>query len=287
MHLSLKVRAAMSIWLLLFIHLTMGQQGARQVAFDNLDSFEQKLLHSDWGDSTKIEWILPEQRPMATQRLRAMLLVAPGEGAYSKREIVENVLLALRDDEMLRQVAVKYQEGHERAGERLALYAREDAIQYIIPKVFYDSSKAYVPRGARGADEYYMPMYEATYRVYRLFAKSELLPPQTRAWAAQQFKVRLVNAGWDGPDGVAITSLRQWWGHNKAAVLSKKYDLATWLPPVEERIEQKINEPKTTTSQSTPIPSIAPASAQKPASTIITPPLPAGCPRVSSSLLLL
>ncbi len=67
-------------------------------------------------------------------------------------------------------------------------------------------------------------------------------PKETREWAGDMgSKFFLYYYYGIGPKSKANKMMREWWFHNRDAVLARKYSEATWLPPEEERNVQPMS----------------------------------------------
>jgi hypothetical protein len=77
-------------------------------------------------------------------------------------------------------------------------------------------------------------MDKSTAMMYQILTIYPSFPAETRQWARKEMALAQMNEG--GANSEANQLMRQWWEHNKDAVLSRQYDKATWLPSASEEI---------------------------------------------------
>jgi len=104
----------------------------------------------------------------------------------------------------------------------------EAILPYLIEDLTHASSENHIPLGVSLMDA-------SLFCCFRTIIDWPGFPPETKKWADDlssklQFYYRI------GPDSVANRLMREWWEHNKEAVLSRQYDKATWLPPASEQV---------------------------------------------------
>jgi hypothetical protein len=104
-----------------------------------------------------------------------------------------------------------------------------DVLPYLVDDLTHASSINHI-----GVPWKHSLMDTSVINAYSIIAQWPAFPVATRAWA-QRTRYNFPIYG-SGPTATANSMMREWWEHNKDAVLSRQYDKATWLPPVSEEI---------------------------------------------------
>jgi hypothetical protein len=173
--------------------------------------------------------IPPESRPVVVQRIHEIL---NGPNVSADTRYTYNYKLAqLGDADGFRGLLETF---HGRGGDiggigvegQLGDFANETLLPLIIPDVF-DPSTEWV---SNGTDVSRAPIsYRAAKIALQCLMNSDKFSARTRQWAHEMVSPMRSEPNYSR--NRARDLMRQWWEHNKAAVLAKQYDKATWLPP--------------------------------------------------------
>ena len=139
------------------------------------------------------------------------------------------IFIALGDETGIKLVMEAYDRSSGGGGNAIkdALNAGNlSLLPYVMEEVDH-GSKEWVPTGT---DFSPLPslQFMAAEMIIEAIIRSEKFTPETRAWA-EQARRRL---GWLYREhyDLIYDQLKEWWAHNKTAILAQKYDQATWLP---------------------------------------------------------
>jgi hypothetical protein len=123
---------------------------------------------------------------------------------------------------------------------RIRTYHKADGAQDIggppdvLPYLIGDLTQASTENHT-GVPGHYSLMDTSVIDIYGIIAQWPAFPAETRKWAGDmQYNFMSYAYGY-GPNSLANRLMREWWEHNKEAVLSRQYDKATWLPPQNEK----------------------------------------------------
>ena len=193
---------------------------------DLIDLKIQGITHR----SNDISWVTSDIKSTVIQRLKLIQNSSPDNDI---RDNAENGLVALGDDETIARLANQLQSGdfalQSTAENKLRLYGREGIIVYLAPLMFLADKARSEYNGGIDRVETDSLHDRAASMIIRAVGRSTAFPIATTAWA-KNLSVGEVGIGADHNHDL----VRQWWAHNKNAILSRQYSNATWLPSPSE-----------------------------------------------------
>lgn len=164
------------------------------------------------GEHIKTEEVAPEDRPQVISGIKTFLKERRDYGV--RLEAIE-LLVRLKDDETIRDLVNKYHSDPSKEEGFLRLGANSEIIPFVAPDLSLpkDAGKQFFGDVGVPATRDW-----AASLILWCIVNSPEFPAKTQAWAHT-----------DGRDD--WSKANQWWTHNKDAVLAKRYQDATWLPP--------------------------------------------------------
>ena len=192
------------------------------INYSNPSPADLKLIELIASYGKDASWITPDMRPTVIARVKLMMQGSPAQGAPDSDSVVRT-LLALNDDETVQKLVNEYHAGNTLAEGTLEDYGREGALKYVAEDMFTGSLK-----WGGGGDVIIEPVrIRAATMVANEIANSPSFPQATRDWAIE---MRYAVGHSLNPGSSECEAMKEWWKHNKAAVMSQQYAQATWLP---------------------------------------------------------
>jgi len=183
------------------------------VAQDVTNKILNQLAHEE---SIKIDDVTPENKQQVILGIKNFLKEKHARGSMDD---AMKLLVTLKDDETIQKLVNQYHSDFSKGGDILYFSANSE----IIPFVASDLS---LPKdaGRKLVGDIYVPPTRvwAAQLILRCIANSPDFPAQIQSWARS-------SSGFENDDWSRV---QQWWIHNKDAVLAKRYQDATWLPPI-------------------------------------------------------
>ena len=166
------------------------------------------------GETIRVEDVTPTDRPQVILAIKNFL---KNNHEVGSQQDAVRVLVALRDDDTIRDLIGQYHSDYSKGRVALELSANSE----IIPFVAVDLS---LPKetGRKAVGDVYIPPTRvwAAHLIFSCIVKSPEFPTKTRAWAGS----------FSGTEDEFWSAAKDWWTHNQDAIKAKHYSDATWLP---------------------------------------------------------
>jgi len=210
------------------------------IVWADIDIIEQKtneLTHSQ-GSSfhAAIATMTPEMRSAVISKLHDNL---------NKRRYDEidqpsyNVLVTLNDEAAIQAMVDAYHQGSSLGESVLEWSAREGSLGILA----HDVVNGATDFRSEGDSRTLSIRDQSTLLMLNAIARSEVFSADARAWADKLAKDTFFNrVNFD----YANNCTKNWWSHNREAVLSRHYNEATWLPLQDEHSSSQLNLNSTT-----------------------------------------
>ncbi len=188
--------------------------------FDDLDAMvRDKIINPD-RDRRDLSWVTPKLRDEIIQRFKSQL-PDPLRNADA-----EDGLLTLGDDETIERLIRQHHEWDDRAWVTLEASAREGVVARLIGDVTDNTT----PKQVEGSDV--IPASRrrlSTGIILTSIKRSPAFPERTRRWASHASD--MLGVGFSPAQEQVYSQTLEWWAKNKDAVLARRYENATWVPP--------------------------------------------------------
>lgn len=173
--------------------------------------------------SYDFSWVTPQIRAELIQYASTTSI-----GNLSKPQFItpREALLYLGESSTIKEQMNNYR----KADGKENIWGPPDLLPYLVDDLIHASSENHV--GVPGS---YSLMDTSLLGSFEIIYQWTPFPAATRSWAGDTYrKIGLYYRL--GPDSNANRLLRDWWKHNKEAILSRRYDQAAWLPPASEEV---------------------------------------------------
>jgi hypothetical protein len=184
-----------------------------------------KKIEASLGTAGDWSWVTPENRSTVVETIKQWQTNG-NRRVFRYGDQLDGALISLNDEDTVREYVNQYHAGNGQAESELMLYGREQVVIDL-------SSDLFLSNGTdRGGGDSYKPSIrdQSADFIARSITKSTSFPEATRDWAkANGYLPAAISSE------KAIASWRAWWEHNKNAILSHRYENATWLPPEVEQ----------------------------------------------------
>ena len=178
--------------------------------FENsLSTGTKQVLHD-------FSWMTPQMRTELIEYANAKI----HDPAKTDFVPPKEVLFWLGDTNVLKERV----EAYRKADGATNIEGPPDVLPYLIDDLSHASSENHI-----GVPGKLSLMDTSVVSAYDIINQWPAFPAATRAWA-QRLGYNFGIYG-SGPNARENRLLREWWEHNKVAVLSGQYSNATWLPP--------------------------------------------------------
>jgi hypothetical protein len=163
-----------------------------------------------------VDWVTPEYRPIVIEYLKNKA----EDPKYLER--AQRVLIALGDEEATTSAMKQFDEGTLAQDSVLWQNLKANNIKYWVPEIYEGSDKLIElwPRFKQSKRR-----MATTYLLDTVW-NSNIFPEDSMQWAGElHYNIQKI------PEDAHIDWLfKQWWEHNKAAILAGRYSEATWIP---------------------------------------------------------
>ncbi len=204
-------------------------------------------------DHKDLSLMTPAEREDVLRRLR----IESDNPDANTRNQAEYVLLLQNDDETILRLLKAYHAGDRSSELGLSGAANRGTtavLPYLIDDIYNGPT---TERGKVGADVGIYSIRDASSIMFlEDVMRATAFSPETRDWAKAAY-----NGFRTFSHEQVLTQVKDWWEHNKEAILSKQYDKATWLPTDKASLNPVAASTQTPpTNPASPTPSPSPSS---------------------------
>ncbi len=205
-----------------------------------IERIEKKFIGTDYdiamgvrrpSNAPKTDWITPEYRPIVIDYLKNKAR----DPKYLERSL--RVLVALNDEETMKDVLRQYNDGTLIDDTILMMNLHPEQIKDLVPIIYSGSD---VPRKVIDSQILKSPRIYAVYSIVDFLTWGPVFPDETMRWASglNGNIHNYENQKHDNQNEPHIMWLfQQWWEHNKTAILEERYADATWVPKYKGQID--------------------------------------------------
>jgi len=173
---------------------------------------------NDYPLKSDMSWVTPEIRKILIQKAQLAASNPDSNINFGSRM----ALIELGDKSTIEAYIADYHQG------KTGVMPSVQILPYLIDDLYHGSTYTEPMAPGSGITPSPSIMDSSTATMYKILTVYPFFPRETQEWAKHELMLEGLDKG--GPDSKANQTMRAWWEHNKDAILSYRYQDATWLP---------------------------------------------------------